>query len=298
MAYLADYLPADKVHLPPAPVKTRWRTWYECIVYHAEYLSYYEGFFRTEKSEGMAIDRILEILQNKERYTYVEVCMNFIVENCQRTMTFLTFVEGTRKPLCPLVYTRLEDLRAYLDAGITKGSFGTATDRSLAKLSVTKHRETIKVFHAVFTSAQAMFTKHIDVHPAMSIYKAARIFHPPQIPTLPSKDISDYEVVNIDGKSQEIMDEFLIYTNLPASEFQEVSVDELHQFWTSQKFRFAKLSSIAERIIWFPVASVDVERSFSRYKTMMTDKRTCMTEETTRQWVILMYNEDIEARFH
>ena len=113
-----------------------------------------------------------------------------------------------------------------------------------------------------------------------------------------SMDVGMIEVVDIDGKSQEVMDEFLIYTNLPASELQEVSVDDLHQFWISQKFRFAKLSSIAGKIIWFPVSSVDVERSFSRYKTMMTDKRTCMTEETTRQWVILMYNEDIEQRFH
>ena len=46
-----------------------------------------------------------------------------------------------------------------------------------------------------------------------------------------------------------------------------------------------------------PVASVDVERSFSNYKHLMNDRRERLTEENTLWLMILYYNGDIEHRF-
>lgn len=76
LQYLADYLPPNQVKLPPEPVKTRWGTWYRALAYHVDHLHVYEGFFRTEAAEGMAIERIKEILQSKERFSSLTLNMN------------------------------------------------------------------------------------------------------------------------------------------------------------------------------------------------------------------------------
>ena len=55
---------------------------------------------------------------------------------------------------------------------------------------------------------------------------------------------------------------------------------------------FCKLCSI-----WMPVASVDVERSFSQYKHLLSDRRESLTEENTQRLAMLYHSGDIEGRF-
>ena len=61
--------------------------------------------------------------------------------------------------------------------------------------------------------------------------------------------------------------------------------------------RFPNLATIASHVIWMPVASVDVERSFSQYKHILNDRRESLTEENTKRMVMLYYNGDIEGHF-
>ncbi|KAK6167135.1 hypothetical protein SNE40_021233 [Patella caerulea] len=55
LQFLSEYLPPDRVHLSPEPVKTRWRTWFSVIQYHLQYMHLYSGFFQQEKSAGIAV---------------------------------------------------------------------------------------------------------------------------------------------------------------------------------------------------------------------------------------------------
>ena len=77
------------------------------------------------------------------------------------------------------------------------------------------------------------------------------------------------------------------------------SVD-IPSFWGSEstRGRFPLLSAIASEAIWMPVASVDVERSFSQYKHLLNDRRESLTEENTKRLVMLYHNGDIEGRFN
>ena len=63
------------------------------------------------------------------------------------------------------------------------------------------------------------------------------------------------------------------------------------------KTRFSNLAVIALQAIWMPVASVDVERSFSQYKYILNDRRESLTEENTKRLLLLYYNSDIEGHF-
>jgi hypothetical protein len=71
-------------------------------------------------------------------------------------------------------------------------------------------------------------------------------------------------------------------------------------FWQSSAIttRYPELAKVANKLIWTPVASVDVERSFSQYKHLLNDRREGLSEENTRQLVMLYYNGDLEGRFN
>ena len=71
----------------------------------------------------------------------------------------------------------------------------------------------------------------------------------------------------------------------------------IQKFWEGVWDRFPLLSSVAFSVIWMPVASVDVERSFSQYKHILNDRRESFTEENTKKLVMLYFNKDIEGRF-
>ena len=135
LKYLSDFIPSSDVKLPPVPVSTRWNSWFEAAIYHATRVHIYEGFYKQEKSVGMAVERIIELLTHKEIYPEIVLQLFFIKENCQRLMNVLTALEEKKIPLACKVFNLLEDLVVYLKAGSRKNSFGTETDRLLTKLA-------------------------------------------------------------------------------------------------------------------------------------------------------------------
>ena len=54
-------------------------------------------------------------------------------------------------------------------------------------------------------------------------------------------------------------------------------------------FRELFLGNVLAQIKFFPIASCDVERSFSDYKSILTDKRTSFTPENLEMHVICYY---------
>ena len=242
----------------------------------------------------MAVSRILELLSHKELYPEIQLLLQFIAENCQRLATILTSLEQNL-PLAYTVYNTLEDLKSYLQAGITKTSFGPQTDRMLDKLSVSAKRKHVQKFHEVFRLSFDKLNGHLTNHPVYQYYGAVRIFDPRQLPTL-QHDIQPYgqHIKQLDKPSHQLLEEWLIY-----SRYKEVAppLAELEAFWTSMTGRFPLLSKIALRSIWMPVTSVSVERSFSQYKHLLNDRRERLTEENTRRLMMLYYNGDIEQRF-
>ena len=103
-------------------------------------------------------------------------------------------VTGKKGPLASTVYIRLQDLAAYLEAGSRKTSFGSETDRLLAKLPHHEREEQINSFQDVFQLAHQKLEGHLQNHAAYLFYEAASIFDPRQLPTV-SHDITDYSII-------------------------------------------------------------------------------------------------------
>jgi hypothetical protein len=92
---------------------------------------------------------------------------------------------------------------------------------------------------------------------------------------------------------------------------------ELREFWVLARERWPSLTAAAEEAIWFPIGSVESERArgmcfgfpgdpppggdtfiplglvHAAYKRMVTDFRTRLEEEPTREWVIIGRNSTV-----
>ena len=188
LEFLADFIATSEVKLPPVPVSSRWNSWFQAASYHATHVHLYEGFYKAEKAQGMAVERVIELVMHKTIYPEISLHLYFITENCQRLVMVLTSLEVKGCPLVCTVYNTLEDLRSYLKMGTIKTSFGEETDRLLDKLPIEKKRLHIKSFQAVFGLSLRKLEGYIDCHPAFPHYKAVRDFDPPPPPPPPASN--------------------------------------------------------------------------------------------------------------
>ena len=295
LKFLGDYIATSAVKLPPVPVSTRWNSWYKAASYHATRIQLYEAFYKAEKAQGVAVERIIEMVTHKTIYPEIRLQLYFIKENCQRLMAVLTSLEAKELPLACTVYNTLEDFGLYLRAGTTRTSFGEETNHLLQNLPLEQRRVKIKSFQAVFSLSLQKLEAHIDNLPAYPYYKAIRIFDPRQLAVL-SHDISDYcALPSLQDPSPALLEEWLIYVQYNCDELPNPL--HVNDFWKGLHTRFPNLAAIAMQAIWMPVASVEVEQSFSQYKHILNDHCESLTKENTKRLVLLYYNGDIQGQF-
>ena len=160
----------------------------------------------------------------------------------------------------------------------------------------------IELFHTVHMAALSKFSKHWDVHPCRAIYKAARVFDPRQARSL-LRNQQLYSAVGLEV-TPDSADEWFAYQLFARNATNDdLNIDEdghqdLKAFWSDGAGqRFPLMQRAADIYMWFPVRSVDVERSFSSYKTLVTNKRQSLTHEHTNQLVAMYFNGDIEGRW-
>ena len=133
---------------------------------------------------------------------------------------------------------------------------------------------------------------HIDEHSAWFYYKASCVFDPHQLPTV-DHDIAQFE--DIPGlkilQLSFLRSVLRIYTPFQPSSIPTPKL--LPAFWESMRDRFPLLAAI-----WMPVASVDVEYSFSQYKHLLNDRREGLSEENTESLVMLYHNAGLSLKRH
>ena len=176
LKYLNDFIASSEVKLPPVPVSSRWNSWFEAVCYHATRVHIYEGFFKAEKGEGMAVQRIIELLSHKIIYPEIILQLYFIKENCPQLMTVLTALEEKKIPLACKVFNYLEDLKMYLRAGIEKSTFGTERTGCCLSYLSTRERSTSNRSRKYFNSHHKNSTNTLIVIPVMAITKQCVFF--------------------------------------------------------------------------------------------------------------------------
>jgi len=149
--------------LLPVPVATRWNSWFNAAKYHSSFVQFYEGFFKQEKGHGLAVDRILELVDDGRlhhaSYHNLHLNLPFIKENCIHLITVLTSLEETKSPLACVVYNMMEDVKQYLHTGTSKSTFGVETDCLLSELENTKRERVISNFQDLFSTSFSIFFK-------------------------------------------------------------------------------------------------------------------------------------------
>ena len=260
-------------------------------------MEHYLDFFEAEGSDAQIMQRLRDLL-SEDNYPELRLIVAFIAESCPKLMTTLTLLETSKTPIAPRVWNMLDDLESFLMNGCAKVLFGDETDELLSEMGQADRHNMIDTFHNVFTSALAKLSKHWDNHPARRIFKSARIFDPQQAPGL-SKNVEDHAPV-VDKK---LSDEWFAYQQFTRNASNaDLCIDNdgnviIADFWRGNGTRYVKLAEAAKKYIWFPCGSVDVERSFGSYKTLLDDKRQALTHEHTKQLAAMYFNGDIVGRW-
>ncbi|EXX62660.1 hypothetical protein RirG_159590 [Rhizophagus irregularis DAOM 197198w] len=100
--------------------------------------------------------------------------------------------------------------------------------------------------------------------------------------------MGDYRIIEEFQFPMDILiQEWGIYCGLNESveEFENLDV-----YWRGKSHLLPELSSLALRYIWLPVSGVDIERSFSSYKSILSDRRVALKEESIKMLNFLYFN--------
>ncbi|CAG8838338.1 55_t:CDS:1, partial [Racocetra persica] len=88
--------------------------------------------------------------------------------------------------------------------------------------------------------------------------------------------------------SNQLIQEWGIYCG--GEEIFELDFD-IEKYWL-EKARFLPcLSKLALKYIWLPISGVDIERSFSAYKNILSDKRHSLSPESIEILNMLYFNQ-------
>ncbi|XP_035282908.1 uncharacterized protein LOC118232230 [Anguilla anguilla] len=226
----------------------------------------------------MAVTNILDLLSTEEKKDMIKVKLTLISEACSKLITALTILEGTHRPTAVSAFNIMENLESYLGNGTAKVcGFGINTDSILDQLGMRVKREILDNLHEAFHLAFNKFSKHWDGHPAKEVYRLLRVFDPRQAPAM-EKQIEHYAKLQpLAHPSAELSEQWLVYQQCVRNEKPPADLD-LRGFWEGVRGRFPKVAEVAVPYLFFPVSSVDTERSFSKYKTLLTDKRESLTD--------------------
>ena len=282
---------------PPEYVSSRWNSWFEAVKYHAEHVHLYRVFLLAEKSSSMAVTNILSQVDTEEKVQALTVKLTFISEGCSKLITALTILEGTHRPTAVSAYNIMEDLCSYLVNGTAKTcGFGAKTDELLRKMGVRERNVVLESLHDAFHLAFTNFSKHWDIHPAREVYRLVRVFDPRQAPAM-EKSIEAYNTLKpMANPSPELSEQWIAFQHCVSREPLPADM-ELAAYWRGLRSRFPRVAEVAVPYIYFPVSSVDCERSFSKYKTLLTDTKEALTELNTKRLTIIYFNGDVCDRW-
>ncbi|CAG8774301.1 13705_t:CDS:2, partial [Ambispora leptoticha] len=95
------------------------------------------------------------------------------------------------------------------------------------------------------------------------------------------------EIKELKNLSNNLINEWAIYSGLSETFSEDFDLDT---YWHEKMTLLPNLSKIALLYIWLPVSGVDVERSFSAYKRILTDNRHALSENSLRMLNFLNFN--------
>lgn len=200
----------------------------------------------------------------------------------------LEFFKIRNKAIAPFVYSRILNLQAFFSSGRRNPPISNEIEQLLDETNYDRN-SFISLFSKAFTSAYEKCEKHISHHPALLLFKAIQCFDPRFIQSnVNNHNMADYGIIEeFHSPTDALIQEWAIYCGL--NEVAEELTD-LDLYWRNKTRLLPELSTLALVYIWLPVSGVDVERSFSSYKSILSDRRTALKEESIQMLNFLYFN--------
>jgi len=200
----------------------------------------------------------------------------------------LEFFKIRNKAIAPFVYSRLISLQAFLSSGRRTPPISNEINQILVEANYDEE-SFATLFSQAFTLAYEKCEKHISHHPALLLFKAIQCFDPRFIQSNAiNHNMSNYRLIEEFRSPTDILiQEWAIYCGL--NELAEELID-LDVYWQGKIHLLPELSTLALIYIWLPVSGVDVEHSFSSYKSILSDRRIALKEESIQMLNFLYFN--------
>ena len=155
--------------------------------------------------------------------------------------------------------------------------YGEAVLEAMHMLPSGERAKCVSTFQAVYATSYTKLAAIWEKHPCQKIYELVRIFNPKQLPLL---SVNKLDFVDLKGIAEIPGSEWHQYISLKNSDVPDDKTFNLNEWWLAQKERFSTLRVAAVPYIWLPVASAEVEYSFSQYKDVLQDDHQSLSEKS------------------
>ena len=239
----------------------------------------------------------------------VRLQLIFVVEHAKEVFALLdrvqvstsaTLLHGNpqnrRKPQMHRVYNRMFSLHTTLQELVTQKTLRNLTNvrlhrKTLGGTNVHDVNHWTKQFLECLGAVHAKLWKHVSKH--MNFAKEARIFDPKQLPNLPM-DPTAYPLMLPNNVQAQVVDngEWALYKACVVPDNGDF---DIHQWWDSMKDRLPTMYPYAIQTLCIPHTSCDVERSFSMWKNVRSEKQHNMQHALHKAYVSFGFNGVVDA---
>ncbi|XP_070506833.1 uncharacterized protein [Chironomus tepperi] len=297
------YLRENAQNLPPkifpSPVLTRWNSWLKSVLYLKDYIKHILNFFDEWQNENSSINFLKVNYKNAYFKSKLNVQLAFITEIGPKMIKLTNDLEGSSYPLAHQLWSHLEALKSQLKRQV-EGCFGTDTLSVIENESENENFDLSGMVKDACQKALNKLSNHMcSNHTNDALREINRLFCPEIAASVADvstnhkslieslRKIPFFNGIDIDT----ILDGYThFHRNLiqALNRKEEASVLDL---LFATRHAYPVFGDAALQAIWAPVHSVDAERYFSKYNTVITDRRTNLTEDNIEITTMLCYND-------
>ena len=278
----------------PTVVLSRWNTWYKANEYLYEYLPYIFDFLKDEKANQEAsdlVERIFELLNNSREFAEIKLMIAF---NTEKANIFHDIIEKFERSsgFAHQAYNMIMNLWNHLRFAIYQGDYGEVINNIICTHGMDKEYWN-EEFQKLYKIAWKKLDTLIKGYESMDFFKLMRVFDPSQLKTL-TKDIKEYELV-FNLSDPPLLKQFKAYLVSNMDMFYEPN---LREFWRGMSLNCPELSKLAIQSLNTPVTSVDIERSFSMYRDILSHKRCSLKLSSINVLSMANYNKNFNNEIY
>jgi len=146
--------------------------------------------------------------------------------------------------------------------------------------------------------AKNKIEEYSDLHELTKFLISCEMLDPMKIQTIPLSFDKFIEGFEVDGdlKIDQLQNEYKIYAE-KAKQIHE-RPNDIKAYWSSVKGIFPNLAKIADNFLSLPVTTCSVERSFSTFRYIYSERRKSFKEAGLKMHLFYAFNKNIVKKMY